>query len=183
MNTNVLTTGKLIRILQIFGVPVENWGTGEAKRVRDLYKEINEGESHLRIDHTGITRVVEIVKMHFRSPQPGEEVILKEVFQILPDGRRKNRNQEPGGKIKSGETPDEALKREIWEEVRLEPEDFNHTVLPTRRELRPSKSYPGITCAYIIHPFKIVPNIGTHVLRPQFETTEDDGTILHFEWV
>ncbi|MEI7513248.1 MAG: NUDIX domain-containing protein [bacterium] len=183
MQVKRLTVGNLFILLQRFDIPVENWGTGEAKDLVNYLKEIGEGESYLRIDHTGISRVVEIVKMHFKSPQPEKKVILKEIRQTLPDGRKRERNQEPAGKIKLGETPDEALKREIREELKLEPADYTHKALPTRIESRPSKSYPGISCLYIIHPFEIVPNLGTQVLRPWFETTQEDGTILYFEWV
>lgn len=167
----------------MFGVPVENWGKGESKNVSHFYKEIDAGESYLRINHEGLARVVEIVKMHFKSPIPEEKVILMEVFQILPDGRRKNRNQEPGGKIQTSEIPTNALKREILEELGLQPEDYKYMALPVKIEFRSSKSYPGIICQYIIHPFEITPNIGTHILQREFEIIEENGTILHFEWV
>lgn len=183
MNTNVLTTGKLISLLQMFGVPVENWGKGESKDVSHFYKEIDAGESYLRIDQKGLARVVEIVKMYFKSPQPGEKVVLKEIFQILPNGRKKIRNQEPGGKIQTGEKSTSALEREIFEKLDLLPAYYKYKSLPVEVEFRPSKSYPGIICQYVIHRFEIVPNIGTHILQREFEIVEKNGTVLHFEWV
>lgn len=182
MNTNVFTISKLASILEMFGVPVETWGKGEAKDIGDFYKEIVAGESYLHINNQGIARVVEIVEMHFKSPQPWKKVILKEVFQILPDGRKRERNLEPAGKVKAGETPTEALIREVFEEVKLKSDHFGYRLLSPRVEVRQSKSYPGITCKYIIYPFEIVPDIGTHVLQREFEITEENGTVLHFEW-
>ena len=166
----------------MFGVPVEDWGKGESKDVSHFHKEIDAGESYIRIDNKGLARVVEIVEMYFKSPQPWEKVVLKEVFQILPDGRRREKNMVPGGKIKTGETSSEALTREILEELNLEPEEYKYVSLPVKVEFRSSKSYPGMVCQYIIHPFEIVPNIGTHILNREFEIVEKNGTVLHFEW-
>ena len=100
----ILTVDDLAAILGKFNISTESWGTGKAKGIGDLAEEINNGESSLRINDDGIMRVTRIVKMRIIDPNNLARGILKEVFQILPDGRRRDRNQMPSGRIKAGES-------------------------------------------------------------------------------
>ena len=110
-------------LLETFGVPVESWGTGKAKNISDLLKELGEGECYLRIGKDGVQRVTEIVKMHITDPcSPGRGRLFV-VSQTLPDGRVRTRNEMPAGKIKREENPDQAFVREMEEELRLSPSD------------------------------------------------------------
>lgn len=179
----ILTEAKLAGILAIFCVPTENWGTGKAKRVGDLLAEINTGESCLRLDRGGIMRVTEIVKIHFLDPSNFNRGTLKELFHVFPDGRKRERNQELSGKIKTGETPNEALLREVWEEFGLRENDLKSRQLSSKTEFEESRSYPGLPCCYIIHLFEVTLHTGSILLPDEFETRESDGTVLHFKWV
>ncbi len=97
--------GKNLRkMLTQFGVDLSRWGKGEASTVKQFLDELGTGESILRFSaNASIARVLRIVKLIITDPKKGT---LLEDYQILPDGRRKDRQQTPGGKIGNHETPE-----------------------------------------------------------------------------
>lgn len=185
MPSKILTSAAYLdRLLSDFGVPTSLWGLGEAKKTQDLVKEISEGESYLRIDADGVFRIVEIVKMFLYPPphHPARDCLLMEVGQYFPDGRYRERNQHPAGKVKRGESPKDAFLREAKEELKLDA-FFEILALPVLSESRPSKSYPGLPCLYIVHGFRAgvfgMENLCHH---EESTITEEDGTKHIFKW-
>lgn len=170
-------------LLQKFGIPIETWGTGKAQTIGTLLKEINEGETRLHIDNTGITRVIEIVKMHVGDMQDPRRGRLVEWKQIFPDSRERIRDQEPSEKIKAGETPEEALARGMREELEQDPENWwleNNP--PAILEQNQSPSYPGLLTVYRIHHFFVALRPGSSALREEFSVKDPDGYTSVFRW-
>ena len=170
-------------LLKDYGVDTVLWGTGEAKTTKDFLEEIVQGESYLRIDGDGILRVVEIVKMLIYHPDHPEWHCLLEVSQMLPDGRLRQRMQNPSGKLKRGESPEACLKRELLEELKVQEGTYEYSLIGMHEESRPSKSYPGLECRYKIHTFTIRPHVSSLILQePVFTIAEDDDTLHTFGW-
>lgn len=172
-------------LLNQFWIPIQHWGIGEAKTLDDLLDEISIGESHLIINDNGISRVVGIVKMFISNAVNPSNGLLIEWGQYLPDGRYRQRMQSPGGKIKKGESPKQALLREVKEELNIgEEEIYKLSALPVKSETRSSRSYPGLICIYTVYGFKITIVGGSEVCRrEEFTKTESNGARLIFKWV
>ncbi|MBI2627790.1 hypothetical protein HYW72_02565 [Candidatus Nomurabacteria bacterium] len=171
-------------LLQKFEVSVASWGTGKAQNVSDLMREIQEGECYLRIDNDGVTRVLEIVKMHITDPLFPERGNLLEWSQTFPDSRVRERKQMPSEKLKGGETSEAALVRGLHEELELNPDGWVAEPSKTVKELRASPSYPNLPSVYIIHHFNVALNTDSPALRDEFTIVSKDlneGT-LYFRW-
>lgn len=173
------TPGGLKKTLQLFGLDISAWGKGEAKSLEDYYKELQAGESVIGIDSHGMYRKISVVKMLIEDPERG---VLIEDYQILPDGRRRERGQPPGGKICANEMPIEALFREMSEELNLGKGDFTPVFYDTHGERRNSKSFPGLDTFYEIHTAKVA--LHSHVVINDGHEVADkeDGKKLFFRW-
>src|SRR3989344_5023000 len=139
----VISQNKLNCFLSSFGVPhYELWGRGETKTILDLFREIQQEECYLRCDENGLWRVTEIVKMLITDALFHGCRYLLEWAQYLPDGRYRERKQNPSGKMRRGESAQEAVLREAYEELGIKSHDCHKlSALPVKWENRLSKSY------------------------------------------
>lgn len=175
-------------LLEAGGVMTGNWGRCQAKTVEDLFQEIKDGESVLRIEAARggvrLVRVLRVVQMSITQTRTLKT--LREVEQILPDGRSRKRNQLPGGKIGVYEKPADALARELEEELTLEPNEYISTP-PTSPmfEERVSPSYPGLVTLYETYLFSVSlsPNVEYGRFCDGFRHKEDSGVEAVFAWV
>lgn len=172
-------SGGLEKLLKLFGVNFSLWGKGDARTFADYYKELVSGESILGIDSHGLYRKLRIVKMLIEDPEKG---VLLEDYQILTDGRRRDRQQSPGGKIGAHETLEEALAREMDEELHLGKNDFTAEFVETHGDRRDSKSYPGLDTFYEVFTVRVT--LAPHVRIDDGYNTLDkeDGKQLFFRW-
>jgi 8-oxo-dGTP pyrophosphatase MutT (NUDIX family) len=178
----------LASLLEVGGVITSDWGRGEAKSIKDLFQEIKDGESVLRVEATmggvRLVRVLRVVKMSITQTRTLKT--LREVKQILPDGRVRERNQLPGGKIVFDESPADALCREMEEELTLEPGEYTWSLpeAPVFEE-RFSPSYPHLLTIYERYTFSVnlSPNIEYGRFRDGFHHKEASGIEAVFAWV
>ena len=175
------TVSGLRKILE-FRNDVSGWGTGEALTVEAFYAEILNGESILCIEESGLFRKLRIVKLIIEDPERGT---LLEDYQILPDGRRKNRQQTPGGKIGANESPEAAVIREMNEELDLREAAYQFYLGEPYTEEKASKSYPNLRSVYEIYPAHITFFAHTNkLIQDGYNTVdkEDGKKKLFFKW-
>ena len=101
--------------MEKYNIDTSKWGTGSAKKITDLYKEILEGETILQDNNGKLERAV--VVLYILVVSNGK--ILIENEQILPDRRIRSRNLPLAEKIKPRESWIDATIRGINEELAI----------------------------------------------------------------
>lgn len=139
----------VVTLLAKYNIPFEQWGTGSAKTLDHLVKEVSEGETLLEVDESGtLVRKVRITYVDiFHTTPNGKRFKLVEDKQIFKDGRERKRTLDGSiaEKLKATETPNEDMvHRAISEELGIE------TTVPvqtrgSRDTIEDSPSYPGLT--------------------------------------
>lgn len=139
---------ELTRILTAGGVDTSRWGDAQTKSVHDLWAEIVAGESRIRT--RPLQRVVPgVVVVWIRN---GERILI-EARQVFANGMTRHRHMPPSEKMQPGESPADAARRCLHEELGIGCQDIEIVVSahPLRQEVRPSPSYPGLATAYTFH--------------------------------
>lgn len=149
--------------------------------IRQLLNELSLGESFLRIDESGnIFRVLRIVKLIINDQEKGT---LLEDYHITADGRRKDRQRSPSGKIGNHEDPEEAVVREMLEELHLEKKSYAFVMGNPYTEERRSESYPAVRSIYEIHPAQITLAADVKIEDGHATIDKEDGKKrLFFKW-
>jgi len=171
--------------LESQGLDVSAWGTGSAKTVGHLYKEIEGAESVLSFDIDGVLRLLAVAKVRIFLPgRP--ELVLHELSQIFPDGRERKRNLLLSEKMKAGEDPTEAAYRGILEEletvlVESSEIDMVGDSLVKKQERNTSPSFPGLMVVYDLYTIDAVVD---GLPEGPFTTLEDKGggKVLTLNW-
>lgn len=124
----------------------DEWGQGEAKTIADLWSEYRSGETTFEDDPP--LRRVAVVQLRLRR---GDRVLV-ELEQKLVDGRRRARHRLPSEKMKAGESPHDAARRCLQEELGLAAGEAAIAVEPeTTETVLDSPSYPGLPTRYVLH--------------------------------
>lgn len=131
------------------------WGTGLAKTITDLLKEIRDGESVLRVHRGRLVRQVS----HAQANITHGSMRLVETHQVLANGAVRDRgdtDRSVSEKIRKGESPRAAMIRGIREELGLSSFAGNGlTVSTTRTKRSPAggDSYPNLPAEHVLHQF------------------------------
>eukprot|EP00471_Norrisiella_sphaerica_P003185 CAMPEP_0184493604 /NCGR_PEP_ID=MMETSP0113_2-20130426/26458_1 /TAXON_ID=91329 /ORGANISM="Norrisiella sphaerica, Strain BC52" /LENGTH=458 /DNA_ID=CAMNT_0026878927 /DNA_START=143 /DNA_END=1516 /DNA_ORIENTATION=+ len=183
---------ELANFLRSNGVDTTSWGTGTTKTVKDLWTELEDRESVIAVLNNGLgrkqlVRRVEVVRVIVRR-RVQENFVLIEKRQVFADGRERQRGTVMAEKMQAGETPLEAAKRGLLEELsgRLDdPNDIQSLSLSseTQNDRRSSISYPNLESEYEIHEVNaLVPTL------PLAEFYTDEGPPgspskrIHWSW-
>lgn len=179
-NYTFTDTSELRQFLLERGIPVWDYGAGEAKTLEQLFYEIVSRECWLSTESGRVVRSVKVVCLNiYRGGK-----FLVEDRQVFADGRMRRRpgRFSLGEKLKRGvETTSEALERLMREEMfRLVfCERSTPSILAPQSEWGESHSYPGILSRYefyrneVFLPEKFVLPLVVH---------EKDGKIAHYRW-
>lgn len=169
----------LISLLELFDIPVEQFGTGKAKRIEDLFNEIKNGDCELIISKDGICRKVSVV----RAWVTRDDQILIEDYQLFNDGQKRERNLDHlSEKIHSGEDPATALERAFAEELDIH-SSIIHMGGDTETETNDSPSYPGLKSTYIFHDFNVTLTKEQYKEEGYIEEEENTGIKTYFKWI
>ncbi len=146
----------LVNKLKEYKIPVDYWGTGNAKTVEHLLDELNNDECIITVESNYLVRYIEFVGIRmFYKDKEGNSYTLKEDRQEFKDGRTRRRDMQSSvsEKMKFGEDPLESAIRGIQEELGIRVM-FNQ--LKKWRDLNydgRSQSYPGLKTKYKGHQF------------------------------
>ena len=171
---------ELTKKLQGYGISLEQWGTGKAKTVGHLAKEVLEGETVL-VDINGeIVRRVELVHIDVRYTAGGTELQLVEDRQEFKDGRERRRGLTGiSEKMKPGEDPLASAKRALHEELGVN-NCGEIDSLGTKEETQTSPSYPGLTTEYLRHEMRT--NLPDSAYRADGYVEEQQDKCTFFVW-
>jgi hypothetical protein len=140
--------------LKSYDIPLDLWGTGEAKTIEHLVKEILEGETVLVEKNGEIIRKVEFVRLDVRHNLKDVELQLVEDRQVFKDGRERRRGLSGiGEKMKPGEDPIASARRALAEELGINDECDINNLEPNTKSLT-SPSYPGLLTEFLIHDMR-----------------------------
>ncbi len=141
-NSSLSLTDTLIK----FGIPVDQWGKGAAKNIKNLQTEIDEKETTLEENNGELIRKVCVVAVAVECN--GKRLI--EDRQEFNDGRvRRRGTKRCGEKCIEGEIPQQAAIRCLTEELGLENINPANLIFEktNQREML-SMSYPGLKSKY-----------------------------------
>jgi len=176
-------TDALKKKLTDAGIDTSSWGTGQAKTLVHLQKEIESGETVLITGETGeLLRKVVVggADIYYQSSD-GKEYRLKEDRQVFKDGRERRRDlgQAVSEKMKPNEDPKDAMIRGIQEELGISGEiALTETGTDVQQVISPS--YPGLDSKYIRHKFQTT--LTDEQFNPDGYVEEQSDKSTYFIW-
>lgn len=177
----MITVKRLEDLLKWFNKPVNSYGKGKAKRIDDLFEEINNGDCELIISGDHIYRRVNMIRAWVNY----KGLILKETKQLFRDKRRRrNRGYfHVSEKICLEDKGDStaALKRALAKELKITSE-LNQENLGGCSEIKDSTSYPGIKTEYIFFDKIVFLTKEQYKEKGYVEYEESTGITTYFKW-
>jgi len=166
-----------IELLTRHGIDVALYGTGKAKTIAHLVKEVNEGECTLISSDKGLVRELNVVSAMVYY----ETLVLKETKQVFADGREKVRTKDSSvsEKLQPGEDPWEGLKRGITEELAIQGE-LDIVQLDTEVVERESDSFPGLLGRYNLYKFNVY--LTPEQYQPEGYMEIQSDKVTYFGW-
>lgn len=176
----MLTADLLWRLLISFDIPVSSYGKGKAKRLEDLFNEVNDGDCELIISKSGIHRRTSVIRVKVTY----NDLVLREEKQVYSDDRedRKRGFLWVSEKTSSLEDKEIALKRTITEELGIK-DDVISVYKGEEKEIKDSPSYPGLPTEYIFINFE--GSLKAHQFNEDgyIEKEGNTGLTTYFKWV
>jgi len=177
------TIEELTSKLKEYSVPVEEWGTGEAKTVEHLLDEIKNEECNVDDKGGFLIRSIEFVGVRiYHKDKDNVTWVLKEDKQEFKDGRVRRRDMPSSvsEKMKFGEDPLISAIRGIKEELGVNVE--GHQLIKMRDLFYNggSQSYPGLRTRYKGHQFTCFLNDDQFDANGYIEVQKDKSTF--FKW-
>jgi hypothetical protein len=176
-------TNNLQKQLESANIDTSKWGTGQAKTLTHLQKEIESGETILVTGETGeLLRQVVVggADVYYESPD-GKKYRLKEDRQVFKDGRERRRDlgQAVSEKMKPDENPTDAMIRGIREELGISGE-IKLTETGTDEQTLTSPSYPGLLSKYVRHKFQAT--LDDEQFNPEGYVENQSDKSTYFVW-
>jgi len=172
-----------VSLLNFNGIEIERWGTGNAKTLKHLIKEINNNECVLEEDENSmLVRLLKVAtaKIYFETNEA--KYVLKEEKQVFKDGRTRIRTNVSSltEKMEANEKPKDSIIRGVKEELGIQGE-LKITTHETTSETIYSESYPTLLSQYEIHSFNVYLTEEQFNMNGYKEEQEDKTT--YFVWI
>lgn len=182
LSTPQITADDLRALLEQHGIPVSDWGRGNAKTLKHLMKEIAAGETRLAVEDGRLVRLTGVVDVDIFYKGPDGRILhLREDRQEFRDGRTRRRDQKFSllEKVMPGEEVIVAAERAVREELGLKGE-VNLEYLGSDDPLIESPSYPGLASKYHIDYCRVFISNDQH--RPEGYKEEQQDKTTFFVW-
>jgi len=154
MNINNLT--ELKQLLSDYNIDTKNWRIELGnKTIEDLFLEIQEGESQLKIIEQKLVRLLQVSSIEVKFKLGDRYFQLFEDKQIFLSGIERKRDLNTiTEKLKDSETPLECAYRGLEEEIGLKL-DKNLTFINETNQEKISPSYPHLITLYKFYNYTI----------------------------
>lgn len=174
------SVNELKECLEAHQIDLSLWGKDAARTAMDLYIEVALGECEIIEEQDRIMRLVQLVVAVI--PKTADNLLFLLIQeQTLPDGRARHRSELPGGKKRHSESPQEAMTRELKEELQWKLVPSMLTQLGTDETEKSATSYPGLITKYRKSFFLTPP---AHKLpTTPFTRKSQEGGSHSFQWV
>jgi hypothetical protein len=177
-----MDTYTLFALLLKHDVPLSLWGTGEAKTMQDLLKELNEEQSLLVETETGLLQTYTRSGLNVYHDDGTRVWNLRELKQVFRDGSitQRRRLTSIGTNLKRCEEPIDAAYRALNEELGIS----DHLPLIAKpmivQHRVPSISFPGIDTIYTVHIFDVF--LPARHYKPGGYVERQDHKTSYFVW-
>ncbi len=143
-----MSEAAMLELLAEYDIPIETWGREGKKTVSDLLKEINEGETVLKVREDGsLTRRVCVAGLDVLAWADGRWYKLvedRQEFELDGAVKRRNISTSLGEKIHGGESSLSAMTRAVGEELGVDIQQEDVLLGGIERHEYDSSTYPGL---------------------------------------
>merc|ERR1719428_1453327 len=138
------------------GIDVAKFGKGDAKKIEDLFWEVQKSECVMGMQKGAFKRFLDVLRVELWCTfADGDRRMLMEADQELQDGRKRKRTKPMSKKMSVGETWEDALHRAFGAELKVNPGVMSKHFKINQKEPsfdeRESVGYPGIKTVYQFH--------------------------------
>lgn len=177
----VKSPDQLDQILASHHIDVSTWGQSATKTPTDLFGEINAGETVLAENRGQLVRNVSVANVTVYYRDGDKKLRLIEEKQIFANGESRYRTMESSvsEKLKAGESPKNAAKRGVKEELGIEG-DLSLKAKGKSERQQVSPSYPGVASKYTTFRFEAWLNNDQY--RPDGYVEDDGKKRTYFVW-
>lgn len=178
MKIEIENIGHLKQVLSDYDINTNDWGNGDSRTLKELYKEIVDDETEL-IEVSGeLIRTLTVVGIIVTCGK----YRLKEDRQEFIDGRVRHRNLTVscGEKLIKGETPKETGVRCLKEELGIEIYERDLTPHISHSTSDISSSYPGLKSIYHRNTFDY--EMKPEYFKPEGYREFQENKTTYFVW-
>lgn len=180
---NIENIEELRDILVENGVRVEDFGKSGAKKLEDLFRELQNKETEIVKEGDKIFRKISALSISVKHESGGKKYVLVEEKQIFADGRERKRT--PLGslseKLRRDEDPKVAVARALQEELSINT-NYTPSFVETINEIKESGSYPSLLTKYVFYRYNI--DLENEDYKPEGYVEHEEGTGIktYFVW-
>ncbi len=170
--------------LMNYSIPIQYWGTGQAKTTANLLDELDNEECVIKDEGGYLVRYIRFVGIRILYKDKNNvTLLLKEDKQVFKDGRVRKRDMQSSvsEKMRFGEDPYTSSIRGIEEELNVKID------ISQLKKIRPiyyngsSQSYPGLKSKYVGHQFTCYLTDNQFIKNGYVEIQNDKSTF--FKWI
>jgi hypothetical protein len=176
-----LTKQELIKLLNKYHIPYQNWGKNKAKPIEKLVEELKTNECSLVEKEGNLVRIVSLAVLDVFYKKENKIYKLYETKQIYKNGRTVIRNLPHSvyEKLKPVEDPIQGAKRALQEELGIS-SDIEIVEKEVTMGIQMGMSFPGLLNNDTQYFFEVI--LPHSEFNPQGYTEIQKDKTNYFEW-